>query len=126
MQKTAVISARVPLDIANLIKTKCKSENISTSKYIQKMALQPPAKPSKVIRIQSQPVKALDLPEDIKSVLSIVGGVGVGTIVYKCLMTYLPDGYFETESDKEDVALIASVASGLVGLIAIDKLLEKR
>lgn len=124
MSKTVVISARVPVDIANMIKRTCETQNLTTSKYLQKIALQPSTpqiKASKGLVVQQN---TFSLPKEIKPILSVAGGVGVGTLVYNVLMNNLPSDKF-TEEQKENIALLGALASGVVGLIAVDKLLEK-
>jgi hypothetical protein len=124
MQKSVVISARVPVDIANMIKQSCKTQNLTTSKYLQQIVKQPSTTPKLSKGGIVVPSNNVDIPKELKPILTAVGGIGVGTIVYKLLKTYLPDDKF-TEEQKENISLLCAIASGIGGLIAIDKLLER-
>jgi hypothetical protein len=124
MQKSVVISARVPVDIANMIKHACKTQNLTTSKYLQQIVEQPSTTPKLSRGGIVVPNNNVDIPKELKPILSAVGGIGVGTIVYKLLKTYLPDDKF-TEEQKENISILCAIASGIGGLIAIDKLLER-
>ena len=124
MQKSVVISARVPVDVANMIKNVCKTEKISTSKYLQKIV----ESPSTSLNFQSGGIvplnKSFEIPKEVKPILSAVGGLGIGTIVYNLLQTYLPKDKFTTEQ-RDNISILCAIASGIGGLIAIEKLIEK-
>lgn len=120
MSKTVVISARVPVDIANMIKRTCETQNLTTSKYLQKIALQP----STPIKIENRHTDTFNLPKEVKPILSVAGGLGIGTIVYNILMNNLSDDKFTSEQ-KQNISILCAIASGIGGLIAVDKLLEK-
>ena len=57
--------------------------------------------------------------------LSAVGGVGVGVLVYKILQVYLPKDKF-TEEDRKTISLLGAVGAGMVGFLAMNKALSKR
>lgn len=125
MSKTTVISARVSTDIADIIKRACETHNLSTSKYLTKI-IESPYTPS---QNQNSGVlivnKENEMPSEIKTLLGAVGGIGVGTIVYNILKMYLPEDKF-SEEQRENISLLCAVASGIGGLIAIDRLLNKK
>lgn len=124
MQKSVVISARVPMDVANMIKQACKAEKLSTSKYLQKIVESPyttPKMANGAILVSNQ---RFEIPKEVKPILSAVGGLGVGTVVYNLLQTYLPEDKF-TKDQRDNISILCAIAAGIGGLIAIDKLLEK-
>jgi hypothetical protein len=124
MQKTVVISARVPVDVASMIKQACKHENISTSKYLQKIVESPSTTPKMVnggVLISND---VIEIPKEIKSILVAFGGVGVGTIVYNLLQTHLPKDKF-TDEQRDNISILCAIASGFGSLIALEKLVEK-
>ena len=122
MEKTVVISARVPVDIAKMIKTGAKTQGITPSKYISNHITSTPKKFNNGGNIS---VVNHELPDEIKQVLSAVGGLGVGVLVYNVLNTYLPKDTMDKDT-RENVALLGAVAGGLVGLLALDSILRKK
>jgi hypothetical protein len=124
IQKTTTISARVPVDVANMIKNSCKQNGMSMSKYLTQIATTPQNNSS----FQSGGlvnVDKIELPSEIKPFLSALGGTGVGLLVYKLIKAYMPRDKFEDETI-ENIALLSAIASGLGSVIAIEKLLEKK
>jgi hypothetical protein len=124
MQKTVVISARVPVDVANMIKQACKHENITTSKYLQKIVESPSTTPKMINGGILTSSDSFEIPKEIKTILSAFGGVGVGTLVYNLLQRHLPNDRF-TEEQRDNISVLCAIASGVGSIIAIDKLLEK-
>lgn len=124
MTKSVVISARVPVDIANMIKETCKQQNLSTSKYLQKIVESPSTSLILANGGAVNNIESFELPKEIKQILSAVGGIGVGTMVYKILMSSLPNEKF-TIDQRENISLLCAIASGIGGIIAIEKLLGK-
>lgn len=124
MAKTVVISARVPVDIANMIKKSCKANNITTSKYLQNMAENPYTSIKKANGGNVVIANNVEMPDVIKGLLSTAGGLGAGTIVYQLLQTYLPKDYF-TQDQIDGISIGGAIAGGFVGFIAVDKLIEK-
>jgi len=124
MQKTVVISARVPVDVANMIKQTCKIEKISTSKYLQKIVESPSTSISSANGRIVIPNQNFEMPKEIKHLLSAIGGVGVGTLVYKILQAHLPEDKF-TDEQRDNISILCSIAAGLGGVFVLDKLLER-
>lgn len=125
MAKTVVISARVPVDIANMIKQSCKSNNMTTSKFLQNMVENPSTSIKKANGGNIIIADNIQLPEIVKGLLSTAGGLGAGTIVYKVLQAYLPKDYFNKDQI-DGISISAAIASGFIGFIAVDKLIKKR
>ena len=122
MEKSVVISARVPVDVAQMIKKGAKNQGISPSKYISNFVTSTPQKFEKGGNVA---IVNYELPDEAKQVLSAVGGLGIGILVYNILQNHLPTDTMDQEQ-RDNVALLGSIAGGLVGLLAIDSLLSKK
>lgn len=121
--KTTTISARVPVDVANMLKYSCKKNGMNMSKYLTQIATSPQNNnslaPGGLVNVDN-----IELPSEIKTVLSALGGAGVGLLVYKLIKVYMPRDKFEDDTI-ENIALLSGIASGLGSVIAIDKLIKK-
>ena len=114
--KTATISARVPIDIATALKETCRLQNINMSKYLTEMVTTPRSAPNIGARTT--------FPSDLKPVLAILGGGGVGLLVYKLLKEYMPTENY-TDEVIENTAILCALAAGLGAVISLDKLLPE-
>jgi hypothetical protein len=120
--KTKIISARVPVDIAEMIKKSCETNNVSVSKYLTEIV----TNPGNVDKFQLGGIVDINkntVPKEIEGILSAFGGLGVGMVVYKVLKAYMPRDKFD-EDTIENFALLGSIACGLGSFIGIDKLLK--
>lgn len=115
MVKTTTISARVPVDIANALKYTCKKRGINMSKYLTEIVTTP--------RSNANITSENEFPSDLKPVLAVVGGGGIGLLVYKLIKRYMPTENY-SEEVIENTAIICAIASGLGSVIAIDKLIS--
>lgn len=115
MVKTTTISARVPVDVANALKLACKKKGINMSKYFTEII----TTPRNDVNIGSE----IEFPSDLKPVLSVLGGGGIGLLVYKILKTYMPNENY-SEEVIENTAIICAMAAGIGSAIAIDKLIS--
>lgn len=115
MVKTTTISARVPVDIANALKYTCKKRGINMSKYLTEIVTTP--------RSDANIGSEIEFPSDLKPVLAVLGGGGIGLLVYKLLKTYMPTEN-HTEETIENTAILCAMAAGLGSAIAIDKLIS--
>ncbi len=122
--KTTTISARVPVDVANMLKHSCKQNGMNMSKYLTQIATRPQNNNSLAVGGLIN-VDNIELPSEIKAVLSALGGAGVGLLVYKLIKVYMPRDKFEDDTI-ENIALLSGIASGLGSVIAIDKLISKK
>lgn len=118
---STTISARVPLDVAEMIKRASKKQGISQSAYISNAIVNTP-KMAKggVIDLQMN-----NVPEEVGGILTVVGGLGAGTIVYQLLKNYLPADKF----DKEQIEMIAigsAIAGGLLTSSLIESVVNKK
>lgn len=123
IEKTTTISARVPVDVANMLKHSCKQNGTTMSKYLTQIATTP-QNTNSLASGGLVNVDNVELPSEIKAVLSALGGAGVGLLVYKLIKAYMPRDKFE-EDTIENIALLSGIASGLGSVIAIDKLIKK-
>lgn len=125
--KTTTISARIPSDVADMLKKSCEQKGINVSKYLTNMITSPTVNGNSHIssnKLVLNDFESFELPSELKSVLSALGGTGVALIVYKLIKTYMPQDKFEKDTI-ENIALLSAIASGLGSVIAIDKLLKK-
>jgi hypothetical protein len=123
IEKTTTISARVPVDVANMLKHSCKQNGMNMSKYLTQIVTTPQNNNS-LASGGLVNVDDIKLPSEIKAVLSALGGAGIGLLVYKLIKAYMPRDKFE-EDTIENIALLSAIASGLGSVIAIDKLIRK-
>ena len=121
--KTTTISARVPVDVANMLKHSCKQNGMNMSKYLTAIATTPQNNNS-LASGGLVNVDNVELPSEIKTVLSALGGAGIGLLVYKLIKAYMPRDKFEDDTI-ENIALLSGIASGLGSVIALDKLIKK-
>ena len=121
MSKTTTISARVPVDVANMLKHSCNKNGVSMSKYLTHIVTTPNANS---VSSEGLLIDKTELPSEIKTVLSTLGGAGIGLLVYKLVKAYMPKDEFE-EGVIESVAVLCAFASGIGSVVAIDKLIRK-
>lgn len=123
IEKTTTISARVPVDIANMLKHSCKQKGTNISQYLTQIVTTPPNNISLgsggIVNVDN-----IELPSELKTVLSALGGAGIGLLVYKLIKAYAPKDKLE-DSAIENIALLCATVSGLGSVIAIDKLIRK-
>lgn len=122
MIKTEVISARVSTEVAKMIRTAAKNNGMATNKYVAEKLSNQVMSTGGTIHI---PEIKYELPEDVKGILSVVGGAGVGFIVYNLLKNHLPTESMDQET-RDAVALFGAIGAGLVGLMSIESLLQKK
>jgi hypothetical protein len=121
MSKTTTISARVPVDIANMLKESCNKNGVNMSKYLTHIVTTPN---TNVLSSGGLLVDKTELPSEVKTVLSALGGAGVGLLIYKLIKTYMPKDEFE-ENTIESIAVLCAFASGIGSVVAFDKLIRK-
>jgi hypothetical protein len=113
MSATKVLSARVPVDVFDMFTNMCKHNNMNKNQMLSNMVQQPTTLMSTggVVSIQDH-----KLPKEMKNILSAVGGVAVGGIVYHLLKNYLPKDKF-TQEQIDDISGLCAIASGLGTMI---------
>lgn len=116
--ETKVISARVPLDIANMFENACKQKGITKSKYLGEILTTP------------LPVTATmaaggetDIPDEVNQFISLVGGAGIGLLVYKLMQAGLPDERF-SKAEKDAYSAVLAIAAGFISGYGINKLIR--
>ena len=122
MIKTEVISARVPIDVAKMIRTAAKNKGVATNKYVAEKLSNQVMSTGGTIHV---PEIKYELPEEVKGILSLVGGAGVGFIVYNLLKNNLPTDSLDQET-RDAIALFGAIGAGLVGLVSFESLLQKK
>ena len=68
--------------------------------------------------------KSVELPEEAKAMLSAIGGLASGAIVYQTLTTFLPDSMDKDE--KETYAIVGALSTGIIAAVGIHKVLGKK
>jgi hypothetical protein len=117
--KTEVISARIPVDTAKIIREAVAKSGLTMSRYLTEVVTQPQS-------LEKTPnLTSKDLPKEVNSMLSAVGGAGLGLLVYKVLKTYMPKDRF-SEEQIDNIAIISALASGLGSYIALNKMINKK
>jgi len=116
--KTVVISARVPKDIAELFANNCKQRGTTKSKLLVELLSTPNIIP---VNKLSQGGK-IDMPEEIENILSGVGGIAIGTLVYHSIQYGLQNKY--SKEDVDMYSIIGAIAVGLGGAMGISSILK--
>jgi hypothetical protein len=123
MANTKTLSVRVPIDVANNIENLCKQRGITRNAMLQECIAS-----EGVVGVNQfanggsvSPINTM--PEEITMMLSVVGGVGTGTLVYHLLNNNLPRTW--TEERRLAVSTICALASGLGMLFALEKATRK-
>jgi len=104
--KSKVISARVPLDIAEMFEKTCKQRGITKSKYL-------------VDHITSPGIQTFDnggiveLPSEVGDLLSVVGGTGIGLLLFRIVNNGLKEKDY-TENERLLFAGTCAIAGGLL------------
>ena len=108
---TRTISARVPLDVADMFDKLAEAKGLTKSKYMTSMITSPQAHEVTTFAIGGQ--VATEVPDEIKDVLSAFGGVAVGVLLYKVVNNALnPKAYDENE--RMLMAGACAIAGGLL------------
>lgn len=123
MANTKTLSVRVPIDVTNNIENLCKKWGISKNVLLQEViasegyvGVNPFAKGGSDAQINPK-------PEEIVTILTVVGGVGTGTLVYHLLKNNLPKTW--SEEKRLAVSTMVAIASGLGMLFALEKATRK-
>jgi hypothetical protein len=115
MANTKTLSVRVPIDVANNIENLCKQRGISRNAMLQEC-------------IASEGIVGVNhftkggvvpMPEEIVAMLTVVGGVATGTLVYHLLNNNLPIEW--SEDKRKAVSTLCAIAGGLGMLFALEK-----
>jgi muconolactone delta-isomerase len=134
---TFVISARIPTDTARRLKERLKNEEMSMSEFLQRYAIGAAKDGSADFRnlniaqgielanggVIPTP-KSAELPEEAKAMLSAIGGLASGAIVYQTLTTFLPDSMDKDE--KETYAIVGALSTGIIAAVGIHNVLGKK
>lgn len=134
---TYVISARIPTDTARRLKERLKNEEMSMSEFLQRYAIGSVKDGSADFRNLNiaqgielanggfvPTPKSVELPEEAKAMLSAIGGLASGAIVYQTLTTFLPDSMDKDE--KETYAIVGALSTGIIAAVGIHNVLGKK
>ena len=124
MSKTKTISARVPVDVYEMVENTCKHKGLNKSQLIQDLITQAPSKQSMKVGGEVANVTGSTMPEEIRHMLSAAGGLGAGLLVYNVLDEHLPSERFQSEEMKRDVMILCSIAVGMGAMFGLSKLLK--
>ena len=116
---TKVLSARVPLDLHKTIAKRAKGLGLSTSAYLTEMVKSSDV-PTKFTKGGVLP--SMEVPSQMKDVLSAFGGTGVGILVYHLVVNHFPKDKY-TKSQREGYGMILGIAGGLLSTWGISSLM---
>lgn len=127
MSKTTTVSARVPIDVAEMVENTCKQRGMSKSALIGELLTMAPSK--QVHKVGGKVGGAVldtksTMPEELKHIISAAGGLGVGMLVYNILDNHLPDEKFKSKEMKNNVVTLCAIAVGFGAVFGIAQLLK--
>lgn len=123
---TKTISARVPLDIYEMVENTCKHKGVNKNQLITELITKAPSKPSKLSRGGTvKDVSQTNMPDEIKAVISGAGGLGAGLLVYNILDDYLPEEKVGGKDTKEDIVSLCAIAVGIGMTMGLFSLMKK-
>jgi len=119
---TKVLSARVPLEVHQLITKQAKQSGLSTSGYL-----------GALVRSKDLPMKftkggvlpSQNIPDEMDEVLSMFGGLAVGTLVYHILQSQMPQDKY-TQKEIDGYATILGIAGGLLSAFGIHEAIRDK
>lgn len=123
--KTATISIRVPEDLKKMIQEICDTKGVTITDYcVTSLTPIKQVPPVSAVALQKLDrggkVAQFEVPENLTNVLSVIGGLGIGIIVYNALKSSLKDNKKEwTEEKIEAVSIIAGLGSSVIGGVGI-------
>ena len=120
---TTTISARVPLDIAQMVENSCKHKGLNKSQLITSLITQAPNQPT-FSSGGAVVLKESSMPEEIRTVLAAGGGLGVGLLVHNVLDEHLPMDRFKNAEIRSDVITLCAIAVGMGAMFGLSKLLK--
>lgn len=104
-----VISARVPVDVAEMFEKVCKANGVTVSSGFKNMLF----KQSTEVMTGNGVVDNANIPDDLSALLIGIGGLVIGTMVYATLNEHLPnDGRIDPELRKVICFTCAVLAAG--------------
>ena len=123
MGNTKTLSVRVPIDVANNIENLCKQRGITRNAMLQEVIASEGYVGVNQFKNGGSVARISPMPEEIITMLTVVGGVGTGTLVYHLLNNNLPQTW--SEDKRKATATICAIASGLGMLFALEKATRK-
>jgi hypothetical protein len=124
---TKVISARVPIDVANMFDAIAKEKGVTKSSILVDALTQAPnTSVNASMLAKGGKLATTPFPDELKGLLSIGGGLGTGLIVYNVLEAYLPNDGRWTDEKRNAISTLGATAAGLFGFLTIDSLVNKK
>jgi hypothetical protein len=123
MGNTKTLSVRVPIDVANNIENLCKQRGISKNVLLQEVIASEGYVGVNQFKSGGSVAPLNPMPEEIVTILTVVGGLGTGTLVYHLLKNNLPKTW--SEDKRLAVSTMGAIASGLGMLFALEKATRK-
>lgn len=123
MSNTKTISARVPLDVAEMVENACKQRGVNKSRLITELITSAPRKQNFSGGGELQ-LDSSSMPEEVRHLLSAGGGLGVGLLVHNVLEEHLPMDRFKNEDVRKDVIMLCAIAVGMGAMFGLSKLLK--
>lgn len=134
---TYVISARIPTDAAHRLKARLSEEKMSMSEFLQRYAIGTADGKLETdfrnLNIEQgidlangggiPTPKQTEMPEEVKLMLSAVGGLATGALVYQTLTTFLPDRW--TKDEREIYSAMGALTIGIFSAVGIHSVLKK-
>jgi hypothetical protein len=121
MSKTKTLSVRVPIDVYDMIQNTCKQRGLNKNQLLTEVI----AQTGTGVSVQAYANGGMTpLPEQLDAVLSGVGGVATGTLVYHILNNHLPKDRWDEET-RSALVWGGAVSLGLLGAVGLNKLLKK-
>lgn len=133
--KDNVISARVTSDTAKRLRSRLEREGMTMSEFLGRYAIDGANGDMdfRNMNIEQGITMAngggiptpspIPLNENVAEILGAIGGLTTGSIVYKTLVTFLPED-IENE-ERELIALTCSIVSGVGAVVGLRKVLKR-
>lgn len=119
--KTKIISARVPLDVAEMVENACKHKGVNKSQLITRLI----TAPRNEVYSQGGELAVIDtMDEGVRSILSAGGGLAIGLLIHNVLKTHLPTDRFHSEESRNDAIILCTIAAGMGAMLGINKLIK--
>ena len=119
--QSRVISARVPVDVAEMFENVCKTKGVSVSEGVKNMILKPSTSPVAANSV----VDTVKVPDELSMLLVSIGGLAVGTLVYATLNEYLPKDERLDSETRQLLCFIGAVATAGASAYGLHKLAKK-
>jgi hypothetical protein len=115
---TKVLSTRVSPDVAKMFSRQAKKLGISQSQLLKQKVM---GTDTPVVYEEGG---LIEVPDDIRQVLSGVGGIAIGGLVYKAVHKNLEESDAYTKDQIVMYSSVSAIACGLLGGVALHELIR--